>query len=201
MKSLKYILPLITGFFVLGTLSLSAQSVSFSLSSPAVTGPSETGFDSGLKSAGRMDSAYAASDKGQRNPRSFPFTWQNLPAGTKALALVLDDPDARLVLASRGITANAFLHWIAADINPAMGGLADNASASNSPFAQGKNGAGVAGYIGPQPPSDVPQNAKKPLIHVYRLTVYALSAPTGLTSGFSLDDLKAAMQGKTLGQA
>ncbi len=173
----------------------------FTLSSPAVSGPSETGFDSGLKSMGRIDAMYAAGEKDAQNPRSLPFTWTNVPAGTKALAVILDDPDARLVLKAYGMTGDAFLHWIATDIDPALGGLADNASASSPGFAQGKNGAGTVGYIGPQPPSAIPPDATKPLIHVYRLTVYALSSPTGLSNGFSLDDLKAAMQGKILGQA
>jgi Raf kinase inhibitor-like YbhB/YbcL family protein len=192
------IVPLITGAFL---IAAAVSAAPFTLSSPVATGMSETGFDSGLKSAGRLESMYAAGDNGPRNPRSFPFTWSNLPAGTKALALVLDDPDARLVLASRGITATAFLHWIAADLDPAMGGLPDNASAGSPSFVQGKNGAGAIGYIGPQPPSNVPADRNKPLIHVYRLTVYALSAPTGLSNGFSLDDLTAVMKGKTLGQA
>ncbi len=194
-------LPLLGGIVLFAAASLGAQSGSFSLSSPAVTGPSEIGFDSGLKSAGRLDPMYAAKDKGPRNPRSFPFSWQNVPAGTNALALILDDPDARLVLASYGIIADAFLHWTAADIDPALGGLADNASAGNPPFVQGKNGAGMPGYTAPQPPSDFPKDAKRPLIHIYRLTVYALSAPTGLQNGYSLDEFKAAMQGKIIGQA
>ncbi len=198
MKSAMKIVPLFAGLF-LAAAALSAAT--FTLSSPAVKGMPEKGFDSGLKSAGRLDKMYAASDTGPRNPRSFPFSWSGLPAGTKALALVLDDPDARLVLASRGMSGDAFLHWIAADIDPALGGLPDNASAANPSFVQGKNGAGEIGYTGPQPPSNVPATAKKPLIHVYRLTVYALSAKTGLQNGFTQDQLMEAMKGKILGQA
>jgi len=189
------------GLSLFASFSLSAQSMIFTLSSPAVSGAPETGFDSGLVSSGRFDSAYAAKDGAPRNPTSFPFSWTNLPQGTKALALVLDDPDARLVLASFGVKANAFVHWVAADIDPSAGGLPANASANNPAFVQGKNGAGQAAYTGPQPPSNVPKDAKKPLIHIYRLTVYALSSPTGLANGFSLDDLKTAMQGRILGQA
>jgi Raf kinase inhibitor-like YbhB/YbcL family protein len=196
-KRMTKIVPLIAGFF----LAAAALGVApFTLSSPAVKGMSETGFDSGLRSAGRLEAMYAAGDNAPRNTRSFPFSWSGLPAGTKALALVLDDPDARLVLAARGMSGDAFLHWTAADIDPAMGKLADNASAGNPPFVQGKNGAGTIGYIGPQPPSDVPSNVKKPLVHVYRLTVFALSSKTGLVNGYSLDELMAAMKGKLLGQ-
>ncbi len=190
----------LAGGMLLAVSALGAQASAFAVASPAVTGPSETGFDSGLKSAGRIASRYAASDTGPANPRSFPFTWQNLPAGTRALAVVLDDPDARLVLKANGMTGDSFLHWIAADIDPTLGGLSDNASASSPSFPQGKNGRGQVGYTGPQPPSSVPKDAPKPLVHVYRFTVYALSAPTRLKDGFSLADLQAAMKGKILGQ-
>jgi len=117
------------------------------------------------------------------------------------LALVLDDPDARPILASRGIKASSFLHWIAADIDPSTGGLPANASVDAHAFVQGKNGGGKIGYRGPQPPADFPPNTGKRLIHIYRLTLYALSSPTGLADGFSLDELRAAIRGKVLGEA
>jgi len=173
----------------------------FTVTSPAVSGPPETGFDSGLVSAGRLDVQYAAKAGGPSNPRSFPFSWSNVPEGTKALALILDDPDARLVLAARGIKAPAFLHWTATDIDPALGGLAANASAEMSSLVQGKNGAGQIGYRGPQPPADFPPNTGKRLIHVYRLALYALSSPTGLAKGYSLDELRKAIKDKVLAEA
>ncbi len=116
----------------------------FAVSTTAVQGPPETGFDSGLTSVGRLNAMYGARGEGPANPRSFPFTWRNLPAGTKALAVVLDDPDARLVLAAFGRTGDFFLHWIATDIDPAMGGLPGNAAAT-LPITQGKNGNGATG--------------------------------------------------------
>jgi len=186
-------------FILAGALTASAQS--FTVASPAVSGPSETGFDSGLVSAGRLDAQYAAKAAGPSNPMSFPFSWSNVPPGTKALALVLDDPDARLILASRGLKAPAFLHWTATDIDPSLGGLPANASVDMTSLVQGKNGAGQTGYRGPQPPADFPKNAGKRLVHVYRLSLYALSAPTGLASGYSLDDLRKAIRGKVVGEA
>ena len=154
-----------------------------------------------MRPHGRLDPEYAAKAGGPSNPKSFPFTWSNLPPGTKALAVILDDPDARLVLASRGIKAPSFLHWAAADIDPALGGLPADASAGSPSFVQGKNGAGQIGYRGPQPPADFPPNTGKRLIHVYRLSVFALSSPTGLTNGFDVDQLRKAMRGKVLGEA
>ncbi len=180
--------------------SFASAQASFSLSTTALVGPSELGFDSGIKSVGRVDGVYAAKPGAPGNPRSFPFAWSGLPAGTKALALVLDDPDARLVLAAYGMKGDAFLHWIATDIEPALGGLGDNASAKAS-FPQGKNGGGSVGYTGPQPPTDIPKDVQSKRIHVYRLKLFALSSPTGLKSGFSLDELLSAVAGRTLGTA
>ena len=182
------------------SMSEGQSTASFSLSTTAVQGGPETGFDSGLVSVGRLNAMYGAKAGGAANPRSFPFTWKNVPPGTKALAVVLDDPDARLVLAAFGMTGDFFLHWIAADIDPSLGGLPDNAAAT-MPIVQGKNGTGKAVYTAPQPPADIPKDTDKVRIHVYRLKVYALSAKTGLEPGFSLDDLMSAIKDTTLGMA
>jgi Raf kinase inhibitor-like YbhB/YbcL family protein len=179
---------------------MSQSKGTFSLSTNAVQGPPETGFDSGLASVGRLKAAYGAKAAGPPNRRSFPFTWKNLPPGTRALAVVLDDPDARPVLAAFGRTGDFFLHWIATDINPSPGGLPDNAAATMK-IAQGRNSAGYVGYQAPQPPADIPKDTTKVRIHVYRLKVYALSAPTGLAPGFSLDELMSAIKNITLGMA
>jgi Raf kinase inhibitor-like YbhB/YbcL family protein len=182
------------------SMSDGKANTAFSLSTTAVSGAPETGFDSGLVSVGRLNGVYGARAGGPANPRSFPFTWKNLPAGTKALAVIMDDPDARLVLKSFGMTGDFFLHWIATDIDPARGGLPDNAAATMS-IVQGANGTGKAVYTAPQPPADIPKDTDKVRIHIYRLKVYALSAPTGLQSGFSLDDLRSAIKDTTLGVA
>ena len=192
-------LLLAAALLILGAFGASAQAM-FSLSTTAVQGPPETGFDSGLVSVGRLADVYGAKPGGPANQRSFPFTWSNLPAGTKALAVVLDDPDARLVLKAFGMKGDFFLHWIAADINPSLGGLPDNAAAS-MPITQGRNGAGAMGYTAPTPPADIPKDTDKVRIHVYRLKVYALSAPTHLAYGFTLDQLMGAIKDTTLGMA
>ncbi|MGA2142359.1 MAG: YbhB/YbcL family Raf kinase inhibitor-like protein [Brevinematales bacterium] len=196
----KVLFPAAVALFSAIILS-SAASGEFKIWSPFIKGKPMTGFDSGLKSSGSIESRYAASDKGPSNKRSFPFYWKNLPEGTKYLAIILDDPDAKKVLESHGIKADSFLHWIAADIDPSKKGLKDNASALSHNFVQGKNGAGNIGYTGPQPPSDFPKDAKRPIVHIYRLKVLALSASTGLKDGFSLDDLLGAVKDKTLGTA
>jgi len=206
-RSRRGVIPVMATIFIVAislaactTMSEGKAGAAFSLSSTAVSGAPETGFDSGLVSVGRLDAMYGAKAGGPPNTRSFPFTWKNLPAGTKAIAVVLDDPDARLVLKSFGMTGDFFLHWIAADIDPALGGLPDNAAAT-MPITQGKNGTGNAVYTAPQPPPDIPKDTDKIRIHIYRLKVYALSAPTGLKTGFTLDDLQNAIKSTTLGMA
>ena len=173
----------------------------FSLSSKAIKGKQEIGFDSGLKSMGKIDSIYAAKDKGDANLTSFPFSWKSIPKNTKFLALVFDDPDAKKIMEAYGMKGEAFIHWLVADINPSLKQLKANASLDKHDFIQGKNGMGTIGYIGPQPPSDFPADAIKPIIHVYRLTVYALSDSTGLKDGFTFDELQNAMKDKILGQS
>ncbi len=183
-----------------GCATMAAGLSAFTLSTTAVKGPPETGFDSGLVSVGRLDAVYGARAGGPPNPRSFPFTWKNVPSGTRALAIVLDDPDARLVIAASGRKGDFFLHWVATDIDPALGGLPDDAAATMR-ITQGSNGTGKAVYTAPQPPADIPRDTTKVRIHVYRLKVYALSAPTGLAPGFRLDELMNAIKKTTLGMA
>ena len=107
--------------------------------------------------------------------------WSGAPAGTKAFALTLFDPDAG---AGRG-----FWHWVAYDIDPSTHELAEGAP---SPGEGASNGTGEIGYHGPcPPPGDLP--------HHYVFTIYALDESIG-----SVDDgpsLLAAIKGHTLGSA
>ena len=71
-----------------------------------------------------------------------PLAWGGLPAGTLALALIVDDPDA-----------GGFVHWVAYDIDPGLERLATGASTATDAPAQGVNGFGRTSYGGPCPPS------------------------------------------------
>ena len=51
------------------------------------------------------------------------------------------------------------------------------------PLVLGKNGTGNPVHTAPAPPADIPKDTRQVRIHVYRLKVYALSAPTGLVRG------------------
>jgi Raf kinase inhibitor-like YbhB/YbcL family protein len=185
----------------LGVSAQSEKKMAFAISSPAVKGAPEVGFSSKITSDGRIDEQYTAKESDPPNTKSFPVEWKGLPEGTKSLALIYDDPDAKPVMATFGVTAESFIHWLAADISPLTKRLKEDASVKDSALIQGKNSAGTIGYMGPKPPSNIPQDAKQPIIHIYRLTVYALSSELNLKSGFTIDELKSAMNDKVLGTA
>ena len=110
------------------------------------------------------------------------ITWSGAPAGTRALALTVVDPDA-----------NGYVHWLVYDIpGAAAGSLAENIGTGPSAPPQGKNGRGTRGYAGPCPPSGR---------HHYIFTLTALDAPLGLTGTPSRSELEAAMKGHSLGTA
>jgi Raf kinase inhibitor-like YbhB/YbcL family protein len=109
------------------------------------------------------------------------LTWEEPPAGTVELALVVDDPDA---------PGGSFVHWVAFGIPPEQTELATGSSAG---IVEGANDAGGTGWTGPCPPGGE--------THGYVFTLYALDAETGLEAGASLDDLRAAIDGHVLGEA
>ena len=115
-----------------------------------------------------------------------PLTWSALPAGTRSLALIVDDPDA-----PRGV----FTHWVLFNLPPETRGLPEAVPAEprlESGALQGKNGFGSAGYRGPCPPPGSP--------HRYQFTLYALDKPLDLVAGASKQQVLNAMQGHILAQ-
>ncbi|MFP3976169.1 MAG: YbhB/YbcL family Raf kinase inhibitor-like protein [Dehalococcoidia bacterium] len=115
-----------------------------------------------------------------------PLTWKNVPIGTKALTLIVDDPDA---------LGGAFTHWIVFNI-PADSRELPAAIPSQDRLLggalQGKNGFGKTGYGGPCPP---PGPA-----HRYRFTLYALDKPPDLKAGAARKQVLDAMEGTVLAQ-
>ncbi len=105
--------------------------------------------------------------------------WEGAPASTAALALIVDDPDAR-----------GFIHWVAYNIagGPA-GGLPEGAGAASAP-PQGRNDFGRTGWGGPCPPGGT---------HRYRFTLYALSAPLTLSGTPSASEVRGALARVLLG--
>ena len=74
-----------------------------------------------------------------------------------------------------------FIHWAVAHLEPASGSLVLARAARPAGAVLGQNSFGSLGYRGPCPPAGP--------AHHYRITVYALSQPSGLKQGFSAGDL------------
>jgi Raf kinase inhibitor-like YbhB/YbcL family protein len=103
---------------------------------------------------------------------------ENVPAGTKTLALILEDPDA-----SRG----TWVHWLVYNIPVTIWIDEDSV-----PGTQGRNDYGVTEYRGPCPPAGT---------HRYVFTLYALDAELGLDEGVEQEALARAMQAHILATA
>jgi Raf kinase inhibitor-like YbhB/YbcL family protein len=112
--------------------------------------------------------------------QSPPLTWQGVPTGAAALALVVDDPDA---------PRKTFVHWVVLDMPAETTGL--EAGGVPAGAVQARNSAGHASYFGPCPPSGT---------HHYRFTVYALSKRTGLRDGAPLDEALRAVESTATAQ-
>jgi Raf kinase inhibitor-like YbhB/YbcL family protein len=115
--------------------------------------------------------------------RSPPLTWSAPPAGTKTLAVVVDDPDA---------PGGDFTHWLAYDLPASTVALPENADMASLGAEEGTNGFGRSGYGGPCPPRHE--------MHRYYFRVFALDAPLALKPGASRDAVDAAMSGHVLAE-
>ncbi len=101
-----------------------------------------------------------------------PLTIENIPPGTKSLALIMDDPDA-----PNGV----FNHWVIWNIRP-MEMIIEN----SRPGTEGKNSYGKSIYQGPCPPPGGP--------HRYFFRVYALDTLLNIRPGSDKATLEKAMQ-------
>jgi Raf kinase inhibitor-like YbhB/YbcL family protein len=110
-----------------------------------------------------------------------PLAWADAPAGTAALALLVDDPDA---------PGGTFTHWLAWGLDASAG---EHAEGSRAPV-EGKNGFGSTGYRGPCPPrGDGP--------HRYVFRLFALDSELELSDGADKKAFQEALQGRVLGTA
>jgi Raf kinase inhibitor-like YbhB/YbcL family protein len=108
------------------------------------------------------------------------LAWTGLPAGTKTIAIMMEDPDAA--------SARPFIHWLAWNLDPAAGGL-DRGSVTFG-ARMGRNGRGNPSYFGPHPPGKS--------AHHYHFQAFALDSELALKAGASREQLLAAMKGHVL---
>ena len=121
-----------------------------------------------------------------------PLAWSDLPAATKEIAVICEDPDAG--------NPPPFVHWVIYKIPATAKGLPEGISidpeakmpAAIAGAIQGVSGFRRAIYRGPAPPPGKP--------HHYHFVVYALDADLGLKPGLTRADLLSAIQGHVIGQ-
>jgi len=79
-----------------------------------------------------------------------PLSWTGVPAGTKSLALIVDDPDAPDPQAPKMI----WVHWVLYNIPPGTTGFTEGVTVKNLPKGtlEGINDWKQTGYRGPCPP-------------------------------------------------
>ena len=116
-----------------------------------------------------------------------PLKWSGVPAGTKSLALIADDPDA---------PAGTWVHWVLYDVSPSVGELPEDLAKSlyiAGGAKQGLNDFRHLGYGGPCPPHGKP--------HRYFFKLCALDSLLELKPGITKKDLESAMEKHILAQA
>jgi Raf kinase inhibitor-like YbhB/YbcL family protein len=113
-----------------------------------------------------------------------PLSWGELPAGTRSLALIVDDLD----------TSSKFTHWVIFNMPSDIRELPESVSGRSvmSGVLEGKNDFGKVGYGGPCPPSGK--------AHRYRFALYALDITINLEAGASKGQLLDAVKGHILAQ-
>jgi Raf kinase inhibitor-like YbhB/YbcL family protein len=112
-----------------------------------------------------------------------PLAVGGVPAGTKSLVVIVDDPDA---------PGGTFTHWVIWNIHPDTTKIADAAIPNES--QEGTNSAGGIGYTPPCPPP-----AGGP--HRYFFTLYALDAKLGLDGKATKADIENSMEGHVMAQS
>ena len=138
---------------------------------------------------------------GQMMPRDYapdgrnlspPITWDNLPEGTRQIAVICQDHGAG--------NPPPWVHWIIYNIPGTARGLPEgipfDAGVPMPPqvtgAVQGNNGWGLSMYRGPAPPVGN--------LHHYHFVVYALDEELNLPPDLNREELLEAIEGHVIGQ-
>lgn len=107
-----------------------------------------------------------------------PLRWGSRPGEAESLAIIVDDLDAD------------FIHWVAYDMDPALGGIDFIGQTETFPGGgtdNGTNSFGEFGYRGPCPPEGEE--------HTYRFRLFVLDTMVNLEPGATVEELQTAMDG------
>lgn len=116
------------------------------------------------------------------------LSWQNVPAGTRSLVLIIDDPDAPDPEAPK----MTWDHWIIYNISPESKGIPENTSQASLGALAGLNSWNKTAYGGPCPPIGK---------HRYFHKLYALDIKFEDLKNPTKDKLLYKMKGHILAQA
>lgn len=140
------------------------------------------------ETSARMNLTSGAFPSGGTMPKRFtcdgrdispPLRWSEVPRGTRAFAVLVEDPDA-----------DRFVHWTVLGIPSALHRLLEGEVPPDA--VETENGFGDKAWGGPCPPEgDDP--------HRYVFAVYAVDGPLGLDSDASPDDVREALAEHALG--
>lgn len=141
---------------------------------------------SAFSNNGEIPDAYTCAGR----DRSPPLTWSGMPAGTRSLALIVDDPDAPDPKAPQ----RTWVHWVLYNIPATTTSLPEAVTLSALPAGtrEGLNDWKRTGYGGPCPPIGR---------HRYFHKLYALDTVLSDLGNPTKAALEEAMQGHILGQA
>jgi Raf kinase inhibitor-like YbhB/YbcL family protein len=119
-----------------------------------------------------------------------PLAWRGMPAGTKSLVFIEDDPDAP----DPAAPMMTWDHWLLYDLPPNSQGLPEGVSQAALPAGtrEGSNGWKRTGYGAPCPPIGR---------HRYFHKLYALDVVLGDLAAPDKHALEAAMHGHVIAQA
>ena len=119
-----------------------------------------------------------------------PLEWQGVPAGTRSLALIVDDPDAP----DPRDPKTTWVHWVLYNIPTTAEGLPEGAARHGLPVGarHGRNDWKGLDYGGPCPPVGT---------HRYFHKLYALDVVLPDLHGPTRTELERAMHGHVLARA
>jgi Raf kinase inhibitor-like YbhB/YbcL family protein len=117
-----------------------------------------------------------------------PMAWSDIPASTKSLALIVDDPDAPDPAAPK----MTWVHWVLYNLPPTSDGLPESVKTLPVGTKEGVNDWKRIGYGGPCPPIGR---------HRYFHKLYALDTVLPDLKQPTKSKLEEAMKGHVIGEA
>lgn len=132
---------------------------------------------------------------GEGSDVSPPLEWSYVPEGTRAFAILCEDPDAPV----RPGKEHPFAHWLIYNIPARISALPEGLPHRDVLLlpvlaTQGRNSFGKIGWNGPMPPAGHGE-------HRYQFTLYALSSSIPMAAGMRREAFLLALQGHVLATA